>query len=253
MTTKLNLAITPDILPSQQPSWYVFCNILQKKLNISIFPVEFYAFKDLTQAISRDEVDLILANPFTTTELVQNNNFIPIAKPTYTAEEMVIICKKDKYKNILELPKTLRISASENEDIRQLGLIMLEPASIDVTASEFITANNNLLSIKKLVNGETDIAFLPKATFASLSKVISDDLHLLVSNQKEDVDALSYVFLLNPKSASIIADLKQHLQTMSNNETEQQLLKEMHVNGWHIINDNSEIDFLINLVETLQI
>ncbi len=249
----LTLAIAPDVSPTVLPVWYLFANYLQKKMQRIIRSRDFFDFADQQRAIDNNEIDIIFANPFNSCSLMQKYQYIPIAKEVDAAEEMVIVCKKDTIEHIEDLQENTNIAAADNPDIRQLGLILLEPAALNQNNTHFITTDNHLLAVKKILNNSAQIAFLPKTIYEKLSKPVQNDLHLLVANQKEDIDALTHIFLVHPSQATIVPELTDLLIKMNSDSAGKSLLEEMNVSQWKPIQDKGEVDFLIDLVETLQI
>ncbi len=250
----LTLSIAPDIQPEKLPGWHIFTLWLKKELGLSIKALDYESFQAQRDALARDEIDIIFANPFDTSILVREHGFIPIAQPLADAEEIAIVTRTDSMHHNIDTVRTgVKVAASDNPDLRQLGLILLEPANLQANDIEFITSKNHLLAIKSLLNHESELAFIPNATYKAFSNILKKNLKPLVVSLRADIDALSHVFLIAPRLAAYADQIRELLLGMMINESSYELLDDLKIAGWKRISSIHDIDFLIDLVDTLQI
>jgi len=103
------MTISPDFKPDLISGWYIFNTWLQKQIDESIHIEMVNDFKELSNAIDSDSIDLIYANPCDMTKLIREKSFTPIAKPVGTHDEAVIITREDNpVSDIESLPRNIK-------------------------------------------------------------------------------------------------------------------------------------------------
>ncbi len=250
----IKFAIAPDIAPQNIASWHLMANYLQKHLATTVHATDFMGITEQRHALEQGQINLIYAAAFDARHLLMDKGFLPIARPLHDADEITIITYLGHTAERVEALKSgINIGATNNPDLRQLGLILLEPAHLNRTNTQFHDAQNHILAVKALLNKSVDIAIIPTVAYENLSPPIKKQLHVLVANRKEDIDVLSHVFLLDPAYATFLDPLKNILTSMSGNPAGVSILQDLNVSDWQIIEDASELDFMIDLVDTLQI
>ena len=103
------------------------------------------------------------------------------------------------------------------------------------------------------MNGEADLAFIPTEIYLGWSETLRKSVRPLVQTLKDDVEGLNHVLLLSPSQAQLAHPLKQILSDINQNSQHASLLNDINISQWQVLQDNSDIDFLIDLVDTLQI
>lgn len=251
--SQINFSIAPDISPQRIPGWFLFASSLQKILDISIRTIDFQSYEDQNKAFLNNTIDITYANPSDTGALVRNNNFIPIACPINDVTEITVITKiGSAYNKMTTIPKHPKIAVTENNDLRMLGLILLEPAGIQKQDVIFLTAPNHILAIKKLLKGEVELAFIPSATYRGLSPAIAKDLCALVATTSSDMESVSHCFLVSPRLINKIAALKTHFLQMNTTPAGQMMLEDIGIQAWKTLDDENEINYMIDLIIALQ-
>ena len=254
MSEVLRFALAPDVHPDFIPGWHFFLGFLHRKLNIATKMLDFIDFEAQRHALERDEIDMIFASAFETSFLVKDKGFLPLVKPDEMVSEMMVVCLHDSpLTHIESIGAGVRVAYADNPELKQLGLILLEPAGLSAADVVFHTRQNHILAVKQLLLGEADVAFLPTEIFDTLSTPIRNQLKALVSTLKDDVDGLSHILLLSPGFQAYQQQLIELLDNMREQASDRQLLKDMGLKGWHKIEDMDEIEYLIDLVDTLQI
>ena len=236
----LRFSIAPDTHPDSLPGWHIFLRHVQKQLDVSIKIADYANFSDLRQGLEQDQVDMIFASAADTERNVT---------------EIVVLCRADApYTQIEDIVGNVRtIVFTDSPEIKHLGLILLEPADLNHNEVSFMKADNHLLTVKKLVNGEADLAFIPTEIYMGWSETLRKSVRPLVQTLKDDVEGLNHVLLLSPSQAQLAHPLKQILNDINQNSQHASLLSDINISQWQVLQDNSDIDFLIDLVDTLQI
>ena len=251
----LRFSIAPDTHPDCLPGWHIFLRHVQKQLDVSIKIADYANFSDLRQGLEQDQVDMIFASAADTSYLVSHKDFLALAQPESNVTEIVVLCRIDApYTQIEDIVGNVRtIVFTDSPEIKHLGLILLEPADLNHNEVSFMKADNHLLTAKKLVNGEADLAFIPTEIYMGWSETLRKSVRPLVQTLKDDVEGLNHVLLLSPSQAQLAHPLKQILSDINQNSQHASLLNDINISQWQVLQDNSDIDFLIDLVDTLQI
>ena len=84
------MTVSPDFMPDYIAGWYIFNTWLQRQLGENIHLELYNDFATQREAIGRDEIDLIYANPFDAAMLVREKGFIAIAAPLDKPDEVVL-------------------------------------------------------------------------------------------------------------------------------------------------------------------
>ena len=250
----LRFAIAPDVHPDYLPGWHIFLRYIQKQLQVGMNIATFDNFTQLRLALEQDALDLVFASAADCSYLVQKKHFQVVAQPENDVTEVTVLCRADSPWQVMDDVENEyhAIACVDSPEVRQLGLILLECADVDVVHLDIQAAQNHLQAVKYLMNGTVDLAFVPTDVYESWSATLRKSLRPLVQTMRDDVDALSHVLLLCSSHQHLLEPLKHLLQDLNGN-TYQGILQDINIRKWRILNDNSDIDFLIDLVDTLQI
>ncbi len=242
-----NLAVSPDFKPDLISGWFIFNTWLQRQLNESVHLEIHQDFKEQYQAIDKQLVDLIYANPYDISRLVRDKGFTPIVKPIFKPDEAIIACKKDQFTEIKDLQQPVKIAQTDTPEVNTIGMIMLEPADIDKTNSKIIHCDNFVVVAKHLLKENADVGFFLAGSFNELSPLIKKQLHALVTSQ---IHMIYHAFLISPKLLDHQKQLTSLLLDMNNNEKGKQILAELGIDGFELMT-NEDAEFMIDLMDTL--
>ena len=249
----LRLSIAPDVSPDCLPGWYIFATWLQRQLGCKVLPKDYESFLAQRQAAQSNEIELIYANPFDAAYLMRDHHFAPIARPEDIAAEVTLITRVDHHTLQLEhLQAGIKVAVSDNPDVQMLGLILLEPADLRSADVQLTVQKNHLMAVKALLQKQVDVAFVPSHMFNNLSQTVRSQLHVLVSSQRQDIEAMHHVFLVAPSQLQHVERLRQLFAQMMDDTKTRSILADMGVPGWYILSSQEEIDFMIDLVDALQ-
>jgi len=242
------MTISPDFKPELISSWYIFNTWLQKNINEHIHIEMFNDFKELSNAIDSDSIDLIYANPCDLAKLVRDKSFSPVAKPAGAHDETIIISKAGSpFSSIESLPSKIKIAMTDVPDVNTIGMIMLEPADIMPSGIETISCSNYITVAKKVIRGEADAGFLLAEAYDELSTLVKKQIQPLNTSK---IHVLHHAFLTSPGFADKHSLFKESLLSMQNDPRSLNILKNLEINHWESM-DNDDAEFLIDLVDTL--
>lgn len=245
-----NLTASPDFSPEHIAGWYVFNTWLQRKLGERIHVELYDDFASQRQAIARDEIDLIFANPFDAAMLVREKGFRAIATAEGRRDEVVIATAVDSPAQCVEdLQPGLRIAKTQDPDVNLIGMILLEPADLNGENTVVQPASSYVLVAKQLLQGKADIGFFLKEVYEDLSQVIRKNLRVLVSSE---IHVVRHVLLVGPRFAEHADALRQLLLGMPTDLPQGPgVLESLGFAGWESMSEE-DTQFMIDLMDTLQ-
>ncbi len=242
------MTISPDFKPDLISGWYIFNTWLQKQIDESIHIAMVNDFKELANAIDKDSIDLIYANPCDITKLVREKSFTPIAKPLGAHDETVIISSGDNPASDIEsLPGSIKIAMTDVPNVNTVGVILLESADITPADIETITCSNYITVAKKVISGEADIGFLLADAYDEFSSLVKKQIKPLMTSK---IDVLHHALLVAPGFSEKQQALQKALLSMKDDPAGQDILKNLEIENWELMN-NDEAEFLIDMLDTL--
>ena len=89
------MSVSPDIGPDQLAGWFIFNTWMQRQWGRTVHLELYSSFQAQRDAIRRDEINLIYANPFDAAMLVREKGFTALAAPLGKSDEVVIAVNAD--------------------------------------------------------------------------------------------------------------------------------------------------------------
>ncbi|MFN3884179.1 MAG: PhnD/SsuA/transferrin family substrate-binding protein, partial [Rhodocyclaceae bacterium] len=195
---------------------------MQKRLERPCHFRVFEDFEECRQALRRDEIDLIYANPYDAALLLREKGFLPVAKPQSQSDEAVIAAAENApWTKIEDLGPGLRFASAGDPEVDMICKIMLEPADLTVDPAQLEHCDNYVVVAKEVLNGSADIGFFGARAFDDLSSAVRKRLRILVRSQ---IFVLHHMLLISPRAAALHARLRQILVSQSSDIADQRLL-----------------------------
>lgn len=242
------MTVSPDFTPDRIAGWYIFNTWLQRQLGEHIHLELYPDFASQREAINKDEIDLIYANPFDAAMLVREKGFTAIATPINISDEALIAVAADSpIRKIEDLQPGTRIAATDDPDVNLISKIMLEPADLSAQNVEMQTVDTYVLVAKQLLQGKADIGFFLRDAFAGLSNMIQQQLRELV---RSEIYVIRHVLLAGPRLLERQNDLRELLPAMSADAKGKGVLTSLALQGWEQQNQE-DTEFMIDLMDTL--
>jgi phosphonate transport system substrate-binding protein len=242
--------VSPDFTPDHLSGWFIFNTWLQRVLSAH-FHLELYDdFQSQREAIQRDQVDLIYANPYDAAMLVREKKFRPLARFAEKSDEALIAVRADSpYHTIEDLPPGIRLATTDDPDVHMMGMIMLEPADLNAANIETVQCDSYVLVAKELIKQTSQAGIFLSEAFNDLSKVIRKELRVLVNSQ---IQVVHHSLMSGPRIAQHHEPLLRELLAMQDCEKGRGVLQALGCAGWQVV-DDEEMEFMIDLMDTLMI
>ncbi|HFC92494.1 MAG TPA: phosphate/phosphite/phosphonate ABC transporter substrate-binding protein [Leucothrix mucor] len=242
------LTVSPDFTPKHIAGWYIFNTWLQKQIDLA-FHVELYnSFNKQREAIISNKIDLIYANPYDAAMLVREKGFKALVAPLAKADEAIIACNAESKINTIEdLQPDLNIVTTDDPDVHLMGMMMLEPADLDKDNTNIEEVDGYVLVAKKLLQQNADIGFFLKDAYYDLSRLIRDDLKVLISSE---IFVIRHILLAGPELQQYHQQLQSLLLNMKDDAKGASVLGAMGLNGWEK-QTQEDTEFMIDLMDTL--
>ena len=208
----LIFTVSPDFNTKYLPGWFVVNTLLQRLTGEGIHLETFDDFDGLHEAIRKDQIDLIYANPFDAARLVRDHRFVALARPHGRPDEAVVAAHVNSaVQSVESLRPGTRIASTDNPDVHMMGMIMLEPADLSPANVQIQQRPSFVLVAKSLLSGEADVGFFLAETFDELSDTVRHRLRVLVRSQ---IYMISHLFLVHPRVADLAPALRRSLLLM---------------------------------------
>jgi len=246
---KYTMSICPTTPTSAMPGWYILNTYLQKKLNIAMHIEIYDDFDAQRMAFKNGDIDFIYANPYDATLLMRTLGFSALNKPNNTANEVVILCKADAAaQSLKDLTAGVKIATANDPAINLVAMILLE--SVDITASNStqLECSSFVIAAKQVLNGEADVAFLPKSIYDKLSAIIKQQLRPLICSE---ISVIHNIFSASEKSQDIHGDISKALNELADSPDGKDILATIGIPSFSVM-QQEEAEFMIDLMDTLK-
>lgn len=242
------MTLSPDFNTKFLPGWFVFNTWLQKTLHEHIHLEIYNDFHSQREAILRDEVDIIYANPYDASMLVRQRGFVPVAKPVGRADEAIVAtAASSPFMHIEDLKPGIRIASTDDPDVHTIGMILLEPADLGADNVHIERYDNYVVIVKKLLNGEADAGFFLAEMFNELSASTRSRLRVLMQSR---IYVVHHALLLGPRFAAHQETMRAALTGMAAAPRTARILADMGITGFEVLDDEAT-EFMVDLMDTL--
>ncbi|WP_197457556.1 PhnD/SsuA/transferrin family substrate-binding protein [Snodgrassella sp. CFCC 13594] len=246
----LNFLIAPDFPPQYFAGWHFLNNRLQHVLSQPIHLLTPANAEEEKAALASDSVDIIYANPFDAAYLVRERNYLPVARPVNVSDEMVIASKSGStLQQLTDLKPGTSIVCTDNIDVKLIGLRLLEAVDLEEGDIKWQAADTFQAVARKIMKGEVDVGFFMASAYHHLSALTKHQLHVLIESRIND---LSHVLLVHPRLAELQTQLQEGFANLKNSAEGQHLLSELGFNDGFDVLKQEDVEFLIDLIETLR-
>ena len=242
------MTVSPDFMPDYIAGWYIFNTWLQRQLGENIHLELYNDFSAQREAIARDEIDLIYANPFDAAMLVREKGFSAIAAPLDKPDEVILAVPNESSVQVLDdLSAGARIARTDDPDVNLIGMMMIEAADLTAENTDVQMVDNYVLVAKALFQERADVGFFLQEAYHSLSGFVRNQLRIILSSQ---IHVMTHVLLASPTFAAHQEALQSCLLDMPNRDKGQGVLESMGLSGWQT-QTQEDTEFMIDLMDTL--
>jgi phosphonate transport system substrate-binding protein len=246
---KLNFLIAPDFAPERFAGWHMLNTVLQRRSGLGLHLLTPGDAEEQATCLVKDEVDLVYANPFDATAMIQSQGYIPIARPKHHYDEMVIASGTcTELQSVEGLQPGCRIALTSNRDVKLIGLRLLEPADLDDSSVEWVDVETYQAAARMAIKGEVQAAFFLADAFNSLTRLTRGKLTVLVESRISDI---SHVVLAHPRVEAVIPRILDALICIGQTASDASVLEALGLpNGFEPMS-RDDADFMIDLMDTL--
>jgi len=240
--------VSPDFTPDHISGWYIFNTWIQRQTDTAIHLEMYNDFQTQREAIEKDQIDLIYANPFDAAMLVRERGFQPLAKASGESDEAIIAVNAENLvEDIAHLNEGIKLAFTEDPDVKMMGMIMLEPGDLDASNITPVLSDTYVLVAKHLLKGEADAGIFLAEAYDGLSSMIKKQLRVLVRSQ---ISVIHHSLMIGPKLLDKKEQFQQVLVDMHADEKGLGVLNSLGFNTWEKVEDD-EMEFMIDLMDTL--
>ena len=245
----IHFLIAPDFPPENFAGWHLLNTLLQKITDNPIRLITPAGHREQMDVLRNQKVNLVYANPFDAAQLVHEQGYLPLVKPRACSDEMLITSYADSpYQHSDELKAGCKILATENQDLRLLGLRLLESANLTEQDIEWIAVDTFQEAARRLINQEADAAFF----------LVSSYLHFMPNTRKQmktlmqsRIGDLYHIILLHPDDAELHDFFRDTFIQIGNTDDGEKVLQDLDMRGFDAVSQE-DMEFMIDLMETLK-
>jgi anti-anti-sigma factor len=224
----------------QLTGWYFFNTFLQRRLEKAIS----VDIKQPGQIAELHENALVFASPFDACALINEHQFIPIARPINDTDEVSIITRKaDNRKSMAEFANAAVVTAMQNSFVYLLGRFLCDEYELDSSKLSYSFTGNEIKALQTLLRGQADVLFMLKKNYHELSVLSRSDTLLLTESET----AMAYhMLLLSPHYETLKSSLTETVLNLHDDEKGAEVLNDLSLKGWCAPEDD-EISMLLML------
>lgn len=245
----LNVLIAPDFAPDRFAGWHMLNTLLQKRTGQAIHLLTPASAAEQAQLIADGKADVVYANPFDASVMVREQGFRAFARPVGKSDEMVTATGAGSPANVVEdLKPGCRIALTDNRDVKLIGLRLLEPADLTEADIQWQMVDNYQAAARLAMKGEVDASFFLAEAYHSLSRLTKSQLKTLIESRLADI---THVLLAREGVAEHVPALRDALTGMAGSPDGQVVLDELGIpKGFEPMSDE-DVEFMLDLMETL--
>lgn len=246
----LNFLIAPDFPPKNFVGWHMFNTCLQRRTGLPVHLLTPTDHAEQVEWLNTKTVDLIYANPFDAALLVRKRGYLPLAIPVDKFDEVVIATYADSpYQHSDELQAGCKIIATDNFDVRLIGLRLLESAGVGNADINWVSAPTFPVAARHLIDRQGDAAFFLASAYHSFNNMTRNELRVLMESRLQE---LSHVVLLHPNQAEQQSVLQNAFADMINHPADKMALEDLGLEKGFRILTEEDVQFMIDLIDTLR-
>ncbi len=245
----LNFMVAPDYLPQHFGAWFLLNNYVQQQTGLAI-RLHVPNDHDEQQALLPSTPELVYVNPFDASTMMHQYGYRPLAKPAGKFDEMVVACRYDApYLTLHDVHANCRVAFSDNEDVHLIGMRLLEGFGLGEHNTQAVKESSQAAVLSALYHGRADIGFLLNDVFNHLSSFSHHHFRSLLGSQIHDI---YHLLLIHPKAEQHKEALCSCLTEMNQNTAGQEILAELGMPDGFAPVSQEEVEFMIDLMETLK-
>ena len=246
---KLNFLVAPDFPPERFAGWHMLNTVLQKRSGLQLHLMTPANSVEQAALLDSGSVDLIYANPFDASDLIRKLRYRALARPVGRSDEMVIAtAESSATRRVEDLRPGCRIALTDNRDVKLIGLRLLESADLTDNDVIWVPLDSYQAAARTAMKGEVDAAFFMAEAYHALSRHTRSQLRIVIESALDDI---THVVLAHPRIADETATISAALTSLGASEADQEVLQALGVAGGFEAMLEEDVEFMIDLMDTL--
>lgn len=243
-----NFLIAPDFSPERFAGWHMLNTLLQKRSDVAVHLVTPASHAEQEQAIVKDDISVVYANPFDAAKLVREQGYRAIARPVSKANEMVIASSiKGDIKSLDDVKAGQTVAMADNQDVLLIGMRLLEAVDVTEDSLKFDITETYQAAARHVIQGKADIAFFIAEIYHSLSNLTKSQLNVLIES---DLAEISHVLLVKDGFEKA-QEIENVILSLQNDDEGKAVLTELGMPQGFSAMSEEDAEFMIDLLDTL--
>lgn len=246
----LKFLIAPDVAPEYFNGWHLLDMLLQRRSKLGIHLTMTTSLKEQEMLMEKGRIDLAYASPSQAAELIRQQKYRPFGRPRQHFDEVVIASNiNSHWRTVEDLKPGCRIAFTKNEDVRLIGLRLLESADLHADNVTWIPVERYENAARLVVRGDADIAFFLSDAFAAFPALTRLQLHPLVESAIHDI---YHVLLIHPRRLDKLPALEAAFFGLGQQAGDDRILAGIGLPKGFEPMSEEDAEFMIDLMDTLR-
>lgn len=242
MSTRYRLSVSPHDTARNLAGWFLLNTYLQRKLGLAMRFEPSDDFEHEQAQVMAGGFHLAYAHPFSALKYVQERGFVPVARPTGTYDETLLVSRQG---HGLPAARPLRVaSASDQLLVHVLGLSLLGQHGVDPVQCQLQFTGNHVRAVQAVLDGRADVGFVYSETWHGLSASTREGLEIVSATSRQ---VASHCFCVGPELADRLDDVREVLCSMGADPAGRKILDDLRISGFEAMAANA-LDPLADLV-----
>lgn len=239
------LLLSPNFSPKQLLAWQKF-NLVLQKITAEKIRLDFTTnYEDYAEKLEK-KPDLVYASPYDAVQLLRQQEYKPLLRPTFTADEVVIFTKQqNNIRKIEEINNLYTAACVRDFFIERVGLILLEPSEMGKDDLEWESYNEAASVFRRVLDEGRIIGVVRAEVFECLNKRTKSLFKPII---KSSLYTLFHTLLSSKDSAVLHSKILTKLDELNANK---EVLEAIKIpKGFKAMNSN-HANFFSDLMDTL--
>ena len=245
----LNFLIAPDFAPQRFAGWHMLNTTLQRRSGLRLHLLTPASPTEQAVLLAGGQVDLAYANPFDATRMIRSQGYVPFARPAQRYDEMVIATGVDSgLRKIEDIKPGNRIALTDHQDIKLIGLRLLEPADLIESLIDWVAVDSFQAAARLVIKGEVQAAFFLAEVYGALTPTTRSHMRVLVESQIHDI---SHVMLAHPRLLGNLPFLRDALLGIGHEKGDDAVLDALGLDKGFEAMTAEDAEVMIDLMDAL--
>lgn len=227
-----------DFIVSQQNSqqltgWYYLNTLLQRTLGRTVsLSVEDFEDGAASGRARAQAPALVFARPFDACALMQQQGYLPVARPQDDCDEVSLIVRHDDPRAALaDFAGAQVVTALERSFVFVLGRFFCDECGLDSAGLPRRFAGSEIAALKMLLSGQAELLFMSSRGHERLSALARAGTRVL---ERSETRVASHLLLLHPSCQALAQPLREALTGLGGHDKGRQALQDLGMNGWDV-------------------